>query len=209
MFTGIVEAVGKVTGLKKNGSESRLTLTNPFGSGIGVGDSISVDGVCLTVESFDQSEITFFLSEMTLKRSIAGSYRSGTRVNLERAMTADGRFGGHIVQGHVDTKGILGSVRKIGHGIEITVRFDREFSDFVVQRGSVCINGVSLTTAEVTASDFTVSLIPETLRKTALEDSLRSGSAVNLEFDIVGKYVANLVKKRGPETDFESLLAKL
>jgi len=209
MFTGIVEAVGKVTGLKKNGSESRLTLTNPFGSGIGVGDSISVDGVCLTVESFDQSEITFFLSEMTLKRSIAGSYRSGTRVNLERAMAADGRFGGHIVQGHVDTKGILGSVRKIGQGIEITVRFDREFSDFVVQRGSVCINGVSLTTAEVTASDFTVSLIPETLRKTALEDSLRSGSAVNLEFDIVGKYVANLVKKRSPETDFESLLAKL
>jgi riboflavin synthase len=209
MFTGIVEAIGKVTGLKKNGSESRLTLTNPFGSGIGVGDSISVDGVCLTVESFDQSEITFFLSEMTLKRSIAGSYRSGTRVNLERAMAADGRFGGHIVQGHVDTKGILGSVRKIGQGIEITVRFDREFSDFVVQRGSVCINGVSLTTAEVTASDFTVSLIPETLRKTALEDSLRSGSAVNLEFDIVGKYVANLVKKRSPETDFESLLAKL
>lgn len=209
MFTGIVEAVAKVIELKKRGSESGLTLSNPFGSGIGTGDSISVDGVCLTVESFDPSKITFFLSEMTLKRSIAGRYDFGTKVNLERAMAADGRFGGHIVQGHVDTKGVVESTRKIGQGIETTVKFDREFSDFIVHRGSVCLNGVSLTTAEVTESSFTVSLIPETLRKTALADSLKSGTLVNIEFDIIGKYIANLVKKRESGSDFESLLTKL
>ena len=209
MFTGIVEAVGKVIELKKTGSESRLTLTNPFGNGIGRGDSIAVDGVCLTVESFDAAKITFFLSEMTLKRSIAGRYSTGREVNLERAMAADGRFGGHIVQGHVDTTGVVDSVKKIGQGIEIRVKFDPEFSDLIVKRGSICLNGVSLTTAEVTGSDFTVSLIPETLAKTALADSLKSGSAVNLEFDIIGKYIAKMVNKRENGSDFESLLAKL
>lgn len=209
MFTGIIEAVSKVTKIEKKGSECRISIKNQFGSGIKNGDSIAVDGVCLTVESFTEENISFFVSKSTLEKTIAGKYVTGSTVNLERAMAADGRFDGHIVQGHVDSCGKISEIKKIGDGTEIKITFDRKFSDLTVPRGSVTVNGVSLTIAELDGNTFKISLIPETLKRTTFAETLKTGAEVNLEFDILGKYVARIMHRGGNDADFENLMEKL
>ena len=209
MFTGIIEAVSAVTKIEKRGSECRLTLKNPFGNEIKTGDSIAVDGVCLTVENFTDGTISFFVSKSTLEKTIAAKYNIGSTVNLERAMPADGRFDGHIVQGHVDSCGKVAEIKKIGDGTEIRITFDRKFADLTVPRGSVTVNGVSLTIAELDGNTFKISLIPETLKRTSFAATLKTGAEVNLEFDILGKYVAKIMNRGGSGTDFESLIEKL
>ena len=208
MFTGIIEAVSAVTKIEKRGSECRLSIKNPFGNEIKTGDSIAVDGVCLTVESFTEGTISFFVSKSTLEKTIAAKYNTGSTVNLERAMPADGRFDGHIVQGHVDSCGKITDVRKIGDGVEIGITFDRKFNDLTVPRGSVTVNGVSLTIAGLEGNTFKISLIPETLKRTSFAGTLKTGAEVNIEFDILGKYVAKIMH-RGGNDDFESLIEKL
>ncbi|MBQ4437334.1 riboflavin synthase [bacterium] len=209
MFTGIIEAVSAVTKIEKKGSECRISLKNPFGHEIKKGDSIAVDGVCLTVESFTGENISFFVSKSTLEKTITGKYVSGSTVNLERAMAADGRFDGHIVQGHVDSCGKVSDIKKIGDGIEVRITFDRNFTDLTVPRGSVTVNGVSLTIAELDGNTFKISLIPETLKRTSFAETLKTGAEVNLEFDILGKYVAKIMRRGGNDADFESLIEKL
>ena len=209
MFTGIIEAVSTVTKIEKKGTECRISIKNPFGRDIKTGDSIAVDGVCLTVESFTEENISFFVSKSTLEKTIAGKYVTGSTVNLERAMAANGRFDGHIVQGHVDSCGKVAEIKKIGDGTEIKITFDRKFTDLTVPRGSVTVNGVSLTIAELDGNTFKISLIPETLRRTTFAETLKTGAEVNLEFDILGKYVTRIMRRGGNETDFESLIEKL
>ena len=209
MFTGIIEAVSTVTKIEKKGTECRISIKNPFGRDIKTGDSIAVDGVCLTVESFTEENISFFVSKSTLEKTIAGKYVTGSTVNLERAMAANGRFDGHIVQGHVDSCGKVAEIKKIGDGTEIKITFDRKFTDLTVPRGSVTVNGVSLTIAELDGNTFKISLIPETLRRTTFAETLKTGAEVNLEFDILGKYVARIMRRGGNDTDFESLIEKL
>ena len=209
MFTGIIEAVSKVTKIEKKGSECRISIKNQFGKEIKNGDSIAVDGVCLTVESFTEENISFFVSKSTLEKTIAGKYATGSTVNLERAMAADGRFDGHIVQGHVDSCGKVTETKKIGDGTEIKITFDRKFTDLTVQRGSVTVNGVSLTIAELDGNTFKISLIPETLKRTTFAETLKTGAEVNLEFDILGKYVARIMHRGGNDSDFENLMEKL
>ena len=209
MFTGIIEAVSTVTKIEKKGSECRISLKNPFGHGIKTGDSIAVDGVCLTVESFTDSTISFFVSKSTLEKTIAAKYNTGSTVNLERAMPADGRFDGHIVQGHVDSCGKVTEIRKIGDGTEIKITFDKKFADLTVPRGSVTVNGVSLTIAELDGNTFKISLIPETLKRTSFAETLKTNAEVNLEFDILGKYVAKIMKRGRSDADFENLMEKL
>lgn len=209
MFTGIIEAVSEITKIAKSGSECRLSVKNPFGNGIKRGDSIAVDGVCLTVESFSTENISFFVSKATLEKTIAGKYNTGSTVNLERAMPANGRFDGHIVQGHVDSCGKVVDVRKIGDGTEIKITFDRIFEDLTVPRGSIAVNGVSLTIAELEGNTFKISLIPETMQRTSFGKVLKTGAAVNLEFDILGKYAAKMMRRGGNGADFESLIEKL
>jgi len=209
MFTGIIEAVSTVTKIEKKGSECRISLKNPFGHGIKTGDSIAVDGVCLTVESFTDSTISFFVSKSTLEKTIAAKYNTGSTVNLERAMPADGRFDGHIVQGHVDSCGKVTEIRKIGDGTEIKITFDKKFADLTVPRGSVTVNGVSLTIAELDGNTFKISLIPETLKRTSFAETLKTNAEVNLEFDILGKYVAKIMKRGGNKEALENLIEKL
>jgi len=209
MFTGIIEKTSAVIHIKKKGTEYELLIGNPFGNDISAGDSIAVDGTCLTVVEFNISSILFFVSRSTVEKSIISRYKTNTPVNLEKAMRADGRFDGHIVQGHVDTKGTIASVQKINEGIEITVSFDHQFSDFITARGSVCVNGISLTTAEVSDSSFMISIIPETLKRTTFSTALSTGQNVNIEFDIIGKYVARLNGKSGNGSNLENLLGKL
>ena len=209
MFTGIIEAVSAVTKIEKRGSECRISIKNPFGNKIKTGDSIAVDGVCLTVESLSNENISFFVSKSTLEKTIAAKYNNGSTVNLERAMPADGRFDGHIVQGHVDSCGKVAEVNKIGDGVEVRITFDRKFADLTVQRGSVTVNGVSLTIAELDGNSVKISLIPETLKRTTFAETLKTGADVNLEFDILGKYVTRIMHRGGNDADFESLIEKL
>ena len=209
MFTGIIEAVSTVTKIEKRGPECRLSLKNPFGQEIKNGDSVAVDGVCLTVENRSDGTVSFFVSKSTLEKTIAGKYVTGSTVNLERAMAANGRFDGHIVQGHVDSCGKVAEVKKIGEGTEIRITFDRKFSDLTVPRGSVTVNGVSLTIAELDGNTFKISLIPETLKRTSFAETLKTGAEVNLEFDILGKYVSRIMHRSGNDTEFEDLIEKL
>ncbi|MBP5591962.1 riboflavin synthase [bacterium] len=209
MFTGIIEAVSAVTKIEKRGSECRLSIKNPFGNEIKTGDSIAVDGVCLTVESFTEGTISFFVSKSTLEKTIAAKYNTGSTVNLERAMPADGRFDGHIVQGHVDSCGKITGVRKIGDGVETEITFDRKFNDLTVPRGSVTVNGVSLTIAGLEGNTLKISLIPETLKRTSFAGTLKTGAEVNIEFDILGKYVARIMHRGGNDEALENLIEKL
>ena len=153
--------------------------------------------------------ISFFVSKATLEKTIAGNYSSGSAVNLERAMPANGRFDGHIVQGHVDSCGKVTEIRKIGDGTEIKITFDKKFADLTVPRGSVTVNGVSLTIAELDGNTFKISLIPETLKRTSFAETLKTNAEVNLEFDILGKYVAKIMKRGRSDADFENLMEKL
>ncbi len=209
MFTGIIESTVKITRFIKSGSECSLTVENCFGSSISAGDSISVDGVCLTVEKFSPKEMMFFVSAATVKKTIVSSYSPGNVVNLERAMPANGRFDGHIVQGHIDTSGVVAGVKRVEKGIEIKFSFDKKYSPLVVERGSIAVNGISLTCSETGDDFFKVSCIPETLRRTSFFIPPSIGRKVNLEFDIIGKYVSKVLEKGKKDGDISSLLEKM
>lgn len=209
MFTGIIEKTGVVVAVRDRGRELELKIGNPFANEVKTGDSIAVDGACLTVEAVTDAELSFFVSAETVKKSIVRFYRSGTLVNLERAMRADGRFDGHIVAGHVDTTGKVGKVRDFSAGVDITIQFDSNFRNLVVEKGSVSVNGVSLTAYDVKDNGFTISMIPETLKRTTFSSFLKQGSDVNIEFDILGKYVAKIMENGLKESKLQSLLEKL
>lgn len=209
MFTGIIEEISKVIKISKKGREFELIINNPFDGELSTGDSISVDGTCLTVEKFSKDFISFFISRSTAEKTIVSKYRSGSIVNLERAMKVDGRFDGHIVQGHVDTSGVVLAVNKIDLGMDVTFRFNRQYSNNIVPRGSVSVNGVSLTVSSVSDDSFSVSVIPETLKRTAFSENLKAGMEVNLEFDIIGKYVAKLTGESHSGKSFEAMLENL
>lgn len=209
MFTGIIEKTAVVKKIINSGNEYKLTVENPFSNEIKTGDSIAVDGVCLTVEKFSDNTIDFFISKVTALKTIVSKYSTGSIVNFERAINMNGRFDGHIVQGHIDTTGVISNIRKIGFGTEIIFRYNRAFSKFIISGGSVAVNGISLTAASADETSFTVSLIPETLKRTSFSKQLKTGAEVNLEFDIIGKYVASLVEGRKSMSGLGSLLEKL
>jgi riboflavin synthase len=193
MFTGIVEELGEVAAIEGGEDSARLTVRGPLVTGDATrGASIAVNGVCLTVVSHGDGEFTVDVMAETLRRSSLGALRPGARVNLERAMASGGRFGGHVVQGHVDgTAQVLD--RTPGDRWEL-VRFSlpEDLSRYVVEKGSITLDGVSLTVAAVDDSSFTVSLIPTTLDLTTLGHK-GVGDPVNLEVDVLAKYVERLL----------------
>jgi len=208
VFTGIIEKTGEVEKLTASGPERTLTLKNPFGAEVKSGDSIAIDGACLTVSERDAKRLTFFISAETVKKTIAAAYRPGQTVNLERALILGGRLDGHLVTGHVDTVARIAAVKKIGMGVEATVHVPAQFRPLLVEQGSVAVNGISLTVARLQGDRFTVSLIPETLKRTAFSAGLAVGDAVNLEFDILGKYAARLLAPRSRDESLHDLLAQ-
>ncbi len=194
MFTGIIEEVGTVKAVQHSGSNSFIRIeAKKILEDIHLGDSIAVNGVCLTVTHFDSTTFQADVMNETLSRSSLGSLKNGSPVNLERAMAAGGRFGGHIVSGHIDGTGTVSDIRNDGIAVWYTVSAKPEILRYIVEKGSIAIDGISLTVAKVTDNSFSVSIIPHTASVTIL-GTKKTGDIVNLENDIVGKYVEKLMK---------------
>ena len=189
MFTGLIEAVATVARVDAVPSGYRLRLDTPLGAALQLGESVSVDGVCLTATASDAAGWEADVGPETARITTLGALQPGQRVNLERAMRADSRFGGHLVQGHVDATGQVLAVRPDGESHWIEVAFPEPLSPLFVPKGSVAVNGVSLTVATLDEGRFSVMIIPFTWAHTSLS-GLRPGAQVNLECDMVGKYVA-------------------
>ena len=194
MFTGIVEEVGTLKAIRKGAHSAVLEIqAKVVLEDIHLGDSIAVNGVCLTATSFSPSGFTADVMHETLNRSALSALRPGSRVNLERAMAANGRFGGHIVAGHVDGVGTVRRIEKDDNAIWYTIAAGPEILRYVVEKGSITIDGISLTVARVDSDSFAISAIPHTVSVTVLADR-KPGDQVNLETDIVGKYVEKLLQ---------------
>jgi riboflavin synthase len=197
MFTGIVEELGTVEGVVDEGDAIRLTVRGPLVvSDAARGDSISVDGCCLTVVDHDEDAFTADVMKETLDKTTLGALAPGSRVNLERAVTAQTRLGGHIVQGHVDSTGTVLRRTPSEHWEIVEIAMPPTLGRFLVDKGSVTVDGVSLTVVDVGAESFTVSLIPETLARTTLGTKV-VGDRVNLEVDVIAKYVSRMLGESG------------
>ena len=200
MFTGIIEEIGRIASVQRRGPTTTLTVSAKLVTeGTKIGDSISVSGACLTVTSKTDSTLTFDAVAETLRRTTLADARPGRAVNLERAVSVGGRFGGHFVQGHVDGIGVLASVVPEGDSRLMSFAVDREIARFLVEKGSVAVDGVSLTVAKLqehtpeTQPLFTVAVIPHTWENTTLR-MLKPGDRVNIEVDIIGKYVIRFLE---------------
>lgn len=188
MFTGIVEEIGTVKKIAR-GQKAYLEIqADKIFSDIHIGDSIAVNGVCLTVTSFSGKVFTADVMNETFSRSSLGSLKAGSHVNLERAMSANGRFGGHIVSGHIDGTGKITNIKKDGNAVWYKISADENIIKYTVEKGSIAIDGISLTVARVERDNFSVSIIPHTSEETILSEK-KPGDTVNLENDIIGKYV--------------------
>ena len=197
MFTGLVEEIGLCEDLRRSAGSARLLIQAPsISCGVKIGDSISVNGCCLTAISTREGIMTFDLLDETLQRTNLQDLIPGRKVNLERSLLADGRLGGHFVQGHVDATIPVVAILQQGSDLRIDFKVPPEFAAYVAYKGSVAINGVSLTIAEVTADSFAVWIIPHTATHTNLGD-LREGDLVNLECDMLAKYAARIMQMRG------------
>lgn len=195
MFTGIIEETGVVHGLEDLGGGISITIQATVANALNVDDSIAIDGVCLTVVDKTDSKFTVQVVEETLRKTTIGRLKIGSVVNLERAMIFGGRLDGHLVQGHVDTTGVIESIVEEQTGRLVTISFPDAYSDFIIGRGSIAVDGISLTVANEEANRFLVAIIPYTWNHTTfLKRAV--GDSVNLEFDMVGKYVLRHIKNR-------------
>lgn len=192
MFTGLVEDLGTVEAVERTAEGVRLVVRSRLASDVAPGDSVAVNGVCLTVVEPQDGTFGFDVMNESLRRSALGAVQTGGRVNLELAMRADARLGGHVVQGHVDGVGEIAGIREDGFARIVEVRADPDLLRYVVEKGSIAVNGVSLTVSAIGEGSFEVSLIPETLERTTLGDS-EAGVPVNLEVDVMAKYVEKLI----------------
>ena len=188
MFTGIIEEIGTVKEVRHGHRSAVVTISaEKVLPGTSIGDSIAVNGVCLTVIAMDDDSFSADATPETISRSSLGQMHRGSRVNLERAMAADGRFGGHIVMGHIDGTGKVSRVIKDDNSVLLSIEAAPDLMRYIVEKGSIAIDGISLTVAEVRESGFTVSVIPHTASETTI-GWMVAGTAVNLEADIIGKY---------------------
>lgn len=197
MFTGIIEEIGKVAKIQRTANSYVLTIeAEKILQDIHLGDSIAVNGVCLTVTSILGKQFTVDVMPETVKATSLNNIKSGTKINLERAMAAGGRFGGHFVSGHADGTGVIKRKQALENAVYYEIEADPEVLRFVIVRGSVAVDGTSLTVFDVSESSFTLSLIPHTLSETVI--GLKGpGDIVNLECDMIGKYVSHFIKNTG------------
>ena len=195
MFTGLVESIGRVRSLDRRGDAARLTLETPLAAGLSLGESLAVNGCCLTITSTDGDSACFDLLGETLARTNLGGLAPGALVNLERALRADGRFGGHFVQGHIDTTTDVLSAQTKGADLNLIIALPEAGARYLIEKGSIAVNGVSLTVASLGEDRFGLWIIPHTLQETNLGD-LRAGSPVNLEYDMLAKYAERQIAAR-------------
>lgn len=193
MFTGIIEETGTIESITKGIKSAIITVVaDKVLENTKIGDSIAVNGVCLTVTSINGNKFNADVMAETIRRSSLGSLKHRSKVNLERAMAADGRFGGHIVSGHIDGTGTIRSLVKEDNAVWVEIATTYKLLKYIVEKGSITIDGISLTVAKLTDDSFSVSVIPHTGKETTLLDK-KPGDIVNLENDIVGKYVEKLM----------------
>lgn len=208
MFTGIIEEKGKVLRLEIGGEISRIHIqAKQVLEDTKIGDSIAVNGVCLTVVKLNDSGFTADVMPETLERSSLGVLKPGSSVNLERAMPANGRFGGHIVSGHIDGMGTISEVKRQGNAVWYRIAAPEQLMRYIVEKGSIAIDGISLTVAKVTERHFSVSIIPHTLGETILGEK-KAGDIVNLENDVIGKYVERLLGREEPKEQNTTTLTR-
>ncbi len=193
MFTGIIESIAVVEKVETKGKNIELKLSSNLSSKLRVDESLSHNGVCLTVTSCDENFYCVTIVDESLKKSNFSNIKVGSEVNLERSLVINGRLDGHIVQGHVDDIGLC--IKKVDQENSwlYTFEFSEKYSNLIIEKGSICVNGVSLTCFDVSDNKFTVAIIPHTYENTNFK-SLKEGEAVNLEFDILGKYIKKILK---------------
>lgn len=188
MFTGIIEALGEVTAVSANGTNKSFAIRSALAPELKVDQSVAHNGVCLTVEAINGDQYTVTAVQETLHKTALHHWRPGASVNLERSLLPTSRLDGHFVQGHVDGTGLCERIENRDGSYEITFSFAHAFAELIIEKGSICVNGVSLTAFRVTDTTFTVAVIPYTWQHTNLQ-FLKPGDAVNLEFDLLGKYI--------------------
>lgn len=204
MFTGIVEELGMIKRISIQGTSGQIAIrANKVLERTRIGDSIAVNGICLTVTSLQRDGFTADIMAETVRRSSLSKAVNGDAVNLERAMAADGRFGGHIVSGHIDGTGKIVSYRKEENAVWVEIETSGDILKLIVEKGSICIDGISLTVADVSDTEFKVSVIPHTGEETTLLKK-KPGDLVNLENDVVGKYVEKLMGFKNKEEEKSS-----
>lgn len=189
MFTGIVEEIGIIKSVQ---SKVITVKANKIFEDLHLGDSVAVNGACLTVSSFDNKIFNADVTQETLNRTNLGSLKNGSMVNLERAMTLSGRFGGHIVSGHIDGEGSIKSMKKDDNAVLLTIEAPNHLMKYIVEKGSVAVDGISLTVAGLDNNSFSIAVIPHTLKETVLYYK-KEGDKVNIENDVIGKYVERLL----------------
>lgn len=200
MFTGLIEEIGKVVQIRREGQKTALTIqADRVLADAKQGDSIAINGVCLTAAELTKNTFRADVMQETLARSSLGALQIGSPVNLERAMAAGGRFAGHIVTGHIDGLGHIRSIRNDGSAIWYEIAAEEKLLRYIVEKGSVALDGISLTVARVEKDRFFVSTIPHTRENTILPTK-RVGSPINIECDVIGKYVERLLAQRGGST---------
>jgi riboflavin synthase len=199
MFTGLIEEIATVLWIRATDRGTQLQIAAPrIAEKIHTGESIAVNGCCLTVSAHRKEQITFDLLEETLDRTNLKSLRRDSRVNLERALAADGRVGGHFVQGHIDCASRIISFEEAGPDYRLEVELPSDFAHYVAYKGSVAVNGISLTAAEISPESFSTFIIPHTRRATNL-DAAKAGDLVNVEFDLLAKYVERMLARYAPQ----------
>jgi riboflavin synthase len=194
MFTGLVQELGRVTAVERTVDGARLTISGRLSGELGEGDSVAVNGVCLTATAVDDGSFQADVMDETLRRCTLGDVQQGSAVNLELPLRASDRLGGHFVQGHVDGTGTVADVREQGFSRVVRIAAAPELLRYVAEKGSVAVDGTSLTVSAVDADSLSVALIPETLRRTNL-GAAQPGDTVNLEVDVLAKYVEKLVAR--------------
>lgn len=196
MFTGIIQAVGTLAAVEAHGTERRLSIATGVLdlSDARIGDSIAVSGVCLTATIFRADGFWCDVSGETLARTTLGELRVGSKLNLETALLPTTRLGGHLVSGHVDGVGTIVEQRTEGQSLRVSVEVPKELAKYIAVKGSVCVNGVSLTVNEVSGARFTVNLVPHTLQQTTLGENV-VGSRVNIEVDLIARYLERLLER--------------
>ena len=192
MFTGIIETLGVVEAIQQNGTNVTFTLRATIAPELKVDQSLAHDGVCLTVEKIEEGSYQVTAIEETIRKTNLAMWKVGRKVNLERCMVMNGRLDGHIVQGHVDCTAICTEVKKLEGSWEYRFEFDPAFAALVIEKGSISVNGTSLTCFQVSNNAFTVAIIPYTYEHTSIQE-IAVGDRVNIEFDILGKYVQRAI----------------
>ncbi len=193
MFTGIIETIGRVSNLQKDQDNLHITIESDLSNELKIDQSVAHNGVCLTVVALAEGTHTVTAITETLNKSNLGKLKEGDLLNLERCMLMNGRLDGHIVQGHVDQTGICTELIEKNGSWEYTISYDASIGNITVEKGSICVNGISLTVVNSKENNFSVAIIPYTYDHTNMKN-LRIGDTVNLEFDIIGKYVARLTR---------------